>query len=223
VTKSVLVVEDSLETRARFVRAVESDARLRLHAAVGSCAEADGALRQQPGPDVALIDLGLPDGSGIDVIRSTRALHPSTLVLVVTVFGEQTKVIESVRAGASGYLLKDCTLHQIGDAILDLLAGGSPLSAAVARHVLRQLQSAGAQVESAVPAAADVPRLTRRELEILELLARGFRSAELADMLGISAHTVVTHTRSIHRKLEVSSRSEAIYEAVHLGLIRLSD
>jgi DNA-binding NarL/FixJ family response regulator len=109
---------------------------------------------------------------------------------------------------------------EIGDAVLALLAGGSPISPSIARHVLRRLQREG----DAAPAPdAPAPRLTPREHEVLTLIAKGFSFPEIADLLGVSAHTVTTHVRHIYGKLEVGSRGSAVYEAVALGLIRLGD
>jgi DNA-binding NarL/FixJ family response regulator len=231
-THSVLIVEDDPETRRHFARAIERCERLRLSAAVATCAEARRVLKETP-PDVLLTDLQLPDGNGIELIRETRGELPATQILVISVFGDESTVIASVRAGASGYLLKDGTADQIAASVVELCDGGSPLSAQVARYVLRlvQVPAAGAAAPARTPAPEPAPQrpkdaapsLTEREVSVLELLAKGFSSTEIAELLGISRHTVITHSRNIHRKLEVSSRSAAIFEAVNLGLIKLGD
>jgi DNA-binding NarL/FixJ family response regulator len=137
--------------------------------------------------------------------------------MVITAFGDEKTVIAAIEAGASGYLLKDGSSAEVGEALLELVGGGSPISPSIARHVLRRLQR-----ENEAP-AEDAPRLTEREHEILSLIAKGFSFPEIAGLLSISAHTVTTHVRHIYEKLEVSSRSSAVYEAVQLGLIRLEE
>jgi DNA-binding NarL/FixJ family response regulator len=222
---SVLLVEDDTPTRAHLGRAITANPRLALMAALPSCAEARCELATHR-PDVLLTDLQLPDGSGIDLIREVRQHHPGTQAMVITVFGDEHSVISSLEAGATGYLLKDGTSESIGDSILQLVAGGSPISPPIARHLLRRFQAtAGSEPAKPAPpdATAEEPALTPREVEILRLIAKGFSFPEIARLLGISAHTVTTHVRHIYGKLEVNSRGEAVYEAVNQGLIRMDD
>jgi DNA-binding NarL/FixJ family response regulator len=222
---SVLLVEDDTPTRAHLARAIEANARLALLAARATCAEARAELATAS-PQVLLTDLQLPDGSGIELIREVRERHPDTQAMVITVFGDERSVISSLEAGATGYLLKDGTSESIGESILQLVAGGSPISPPIARHLLRRFQASppGERAETP-PGGASVPEtsLTSREVEILRLIAKGFSFPEIARLLGISAHTVTTHVRHIYGKLEVNSRGEAVYEAVHQGLIRLDE
>jgi DNA-binding NarL/FixJ family response regulator len=224
---SVLLVEDDTPTRAHLGRAIAANPRLSLMGALGTCAEARGELAGKR-PDVLLTDLQLPDGSGIELIREARQRHPGTQSMVITVFGDERSVISSLEAGATGYLLKDGTSESIGDAILQLVAGGSPISPPIARHLLRRFQASPTnlpeQARSDEPdATAAEPALTAREVEILRLIAKGFSFPEIARLLGISAHTVTTHVRHIYGKLEVNSRGEAVYEAVNQGLIRMDE
>jgi DNA-binding NarL/FixJ family response regulator len=212
----VLLVEDDAPTREHLARAVEARPELALIGRAASLAEGR-ALLARAAPDVLLTDLGLPDGSGIELIRELRAQAPAGAAMVITTFGDERTVIAAIEAGASGYLLKDGSFEEIGAAVLELVAGGSPISPAIARHVLRRLQREGAE---AAPQAG-APRLTEREHEVLSLIAKGFSFPEIAALLAISAHTVTTHVRHIYEKLEVSSRASAVYEAVQLGLIRL--
>lgn len=211
---SVLLVEDEVRTRSHLARSIESEPGLALSAAVGSCAEARAALREAP-PDVLLTDLDLPDGNGIELIREVRQRWPRTEIMVVTVSGDERTVLSAVEAGAGSYLLKQGTREEIGAAILQLLEGGSPISAPIARHLLRRFQAPD-------HVARDLPdaHLTERETEILKLVAKGFRSSEIGELLSISPHTVTTHIRHIYEKLEVNSRGAAVYEAVNRGLIR---
>jgi DNA-binding NarL/FixJ family response regulator len=210
----VLLVEDDEYTRDRLARAVAEHPALELLAAVGSCAEARRELdRRQPA--VLLTDLGLPDGDGVDLIREVRRRGFKTETMVVTIFGDEQHVVAAIEAGAMGYLLKDGSPDYIGQSILDMLAGGSPISPPIARYLLRRFRT----IEAAP--AADVPRLSEREREVLGLIVKGFSYAEAARLTGVSPHTVTAHVRNIYRKLEVHSRGEAVYEALQLGLVKL--
>jgi DNA-binding NarL/FixJ family response regulator len=218
---SVLLVEDDEHTRAHLARAVRANAALDLIGVAGSCAEARELLARRA-PEVLLTDLGLPDGNGIELIRELRARDPDALAMVITVFGDEGSVLSAIAAGASGYLLKDGTSDYIGESIVQLVAGGSPISPSIARHLLRQFR-APEQAPALADPAPDAPHLTARETEVLQLIAKGFSFGEIAEMLGISPHTVTAHVRSIYRKLEVSSRGAAVFEAANLGLLKLGE
>jgi DNA-binding NarL/FixJ family response regulator len=139
--------------------------------------------------------------------------------MVITVFGDERHVVAAIEAGALGYLLKDGSAEYVGRSILALVAGGSPVSPAIARHLLRRFGSPAAGV-----AGGDAPpRLTERESETLRLIMKGFSYAEAASVMGVAESTVTSHVRSIYRKLEVHSRSEAVYEALQLGLVKLDE
>ncbi|MFN3564829.1 MAG: response regulator [Burkholderiaceae bacterium] len=211
----VLIVEDEPATRERLTAIVASTAGLAVAAAVGDLAGALAAVeRPQFAPRVALVDLQLPDGSGIDVIRALRRHVPGSDAMVISVLGDETHVIAAIEAGATGYLLKDADADAVGASILKLIAGESPISAAIARHVLRRLH---APVQPAPPGA---PRLTPREADVLRLIAKGLSYARIADALQMSPNTVPSYVKQIYRKLEVNSRGEAVFEALQLGLLR---
>ncbi|MDH3687115.1 MAG: response regulator transcription factor [Myxococcales bacterium] len=214
----ILVVEDDPPTRRHLVRAIEAHPELDLVRAAGSVAEGRSALAEEQ-PDVLLTDIGLPDGTGIDLIRAIREVAPKAISMAVTALGDEKTVISAIEAGASGYLLKDGSHDEIGGAVLELVAGGSPISPSIARHVLQRLhrEDADAREES----ENDAPTLTSREHEVLTLIAKGFSFPEIAELLEISAHTVTTHVRHIYEKLEVNSRGSAVYEAVNLGIIQM--
>jgi DNA-binding NarL/FixJ family response regulator len=163
-------------------------------------------------PDIVLTDLGLPDGSGLEVITKTRALHPLSEVLVVTVFGDETHVLAAIEAGAGGYLLKDSGLNALGHHLQDLRSGGSPLSPRIARMLIQRHRESPAPeaLPAATPGAAGT--LTPRELEVLTGIAKGFSYAELAELLSVSTNTVRTYIKRIYQRLSVNSRSEAVYE-----------
>jgi DNA-binding NarL/FixJ family response regulator len=216
----VILVEDDDYTRERLARAIAAHPDLRLLGTAASC-DAGRALLARGGIDVLITDLGLPDGSGVDLIRASRDLDPSPLALVITVFGDESHVIAAIEAGAMGYLLKDGTADYIGASILEMIAGGSPISPPIARYLLRRFRpSAAPDAEPAAPTPLPAP-LSDREQEVLQLIVKGFSYAEIAGLLGLSAHTVTTHVRGIYRKLEVHSRSEAVYEALTTGLVKL--
>lgn len=215
---AVLLVEDDTNTRERLAAAIAAHDGLALQAAVGSCAAAREELARAT-PAVLLTDLGLPDGDGTELIRELRERRLATLPMVITVFGDEKHVVAAIEAGALGYLLKDGSPDYVGRSILELVAGGSPVSPAIARHLLRRF---GAPDESTAP-RDERPRLTEREGETLRLIMKGFSYAEAGAVMGVAESTVTSHVRSIYRKLEVHSRSEAVYEALQLGLVKLDE
>ncbi len=224
----VLIVEDEPELLLKFATAVQSDPLLALSGAVPT-GKAGMALLDALKPDVLLVDLGLPDMSGIDVIRHSALHHPNTDVLVVTMFGDDQHVLASIEAGATGYLLKDALADRICVSIHELRAGGSPITPSIARKVLARFRlplPLPVQVPVTSPsgtnAASDgnsIAVLTEREVDILRLVAKGLSFNEVGDSLSISPHTVVTHVKKIYRKLAVHSRGEAVFEAGQMGLL----
>jgi DNA-binding NarL/FixJ family response regulator len=215
---TIVIVEDDEVTRARLARIVAEHPELELAAAVGTLREGRAALRAGCGVDVALIDLALPDGNGVDLIREARHEPGAPEVIVISVFGDEEHVVAAIEAGATGYLLKDRPSLDVATAITDLLAGGSPISPAIARHLLQRLHAPPAAPDRKGPAGPD---LTSREQEVLEVLAKGFTYDEAAAILGVSFHTIASHVKHIYEKLAVGSRSEAIYEATQLGILKL--
>lgn len=221
---SVLVVEDEPEFMRRFSDAVLADAGLRLAGVVGT-GQAAIALLDAHAPDAMLVDLGLPDISGVEVIRHAARHHPGCDVMVVTMFGDDAHVMASIEAGATGYLLKDASSERIAAAVHELRAGGSPISPSIARRVLGHFRVAVTPPAAAprAPAAAAAPPvpsiLTERETEILRLTAKGLNFDTIGELLEISPHTVVAHVKKIYRKLAVHSRGEAVYEASQMGLL----
>jgi DNA-binding NarL/FixJ family response regulator len=208
----VMVVEDDPRFLDAFVAAVHGAPDLTLTVSAATLAEALRALNGPPA-DVLLTDLQLPDGSGIDLIRRMRQLWPTCQAVVATVFGDEAHVLAAVKAGAVGYLLKDSTADSFVEQLRTLRAGGSPISPLIARHLLRHLQPAPLQ-------AAPVNPLSEREAEVLQAITKGFSFDEIARMLGVSRHTVLTYGRRIYAKLEVNSKTEAVYEARRMGLVR---
>jgi len=226
VAHRILLVEDDGPTRRHLARAVEAHPGLSLVDEAATFAAGVKALDRAL-PDVLLTDLGLPDGSGIELIRILRTRAPDSLAMVITALGDEKTVLAAVEAGASGYLLKDGSDAEVGASLDCLLAGGSPISPSIARKLLRRMhaQPAGEEVAGAPPSgpSPSSPSLSPREVEVLQLIAKGFSFPEIAELLEVSAHTVTTYVRRIYGKLEVGTKSSAVYEAVSLGLIRMND
>lgn len=175
----------------------------------------DGFAALDPRPDVVLMDLGLPGLSGAQATERLQAAHPAVAVLVLTVFEDEEAIFAAVKAGASGYLLKDTTTERLVEAIEEVRAGGVPLSPVVARTLLR-LAVDGPPADL----APETFQLTPREQEILRLAVRGDSEVRIGAQLFISPHTVRTHLAHIYDKLHVSSRAAAVRVALTSGLVR---
>ena len=172
-------------------------------------------------PDVVLLDLNLHDIDGIEVAKALRATAEKLEILIFTVLDEDDKVLAAIRSGASGYLLKGASADRVAEAIREVHAGGSVIQPALARRLIKQFvgPAAGAAPSAAAPTAGEGRVLTARELEILELIARGMSNAEAARALGLSPGTIRTHLEHIYAKLEVSNRTEAVTQGIRRGLI----
>src|SRR3954469_6394601 len=189
--------------------------------AAGTLTEARACLAQGA-PKVLLTDLQLPDGHGVDLIRETRQRFPDTEIMVISILGDEESVISAITVGATGYLLKDAFPTDIAATVRDLVAGHSPISASIARFIVRRTQNTAQNSAEPPPGPAlNTARLTPREIDILWGIAKGFSYAEIASHLGLSKQTVPGHIKNIYRKLEVHTRSEAVFEAVQQGLIKL--
>lgn len=212
------IVEDEPQTRAALAGRLAAVDGYRILWQADRLRGARESLLRDP-PDVLIVDLGLPDGSGLDLIADARRQCPEIAILVLTVFGDEQKLLRAIERGARGYLLKDEPAIGLVEAIEQLRVGGAPISPAIARHLLLRLQAAPAEL--ALPAQVDAAQvhLAPREGEVLRLAAKGYNHAEIARLLGLSPNTVASHTRRIYEKLEVRSRAEAIYEATRLGLL----
>jgi DNA-binding NarL/FixJ family response regulator len=211
------LVEDNIRTRSRIAKLLTdslSDVRItqlgNLNAALSFAAMAK--------QDYWLIDLGLPDGSGVDLIRFVCQRFEQANILVISVFGDVENIIRSIQAGADGYLLKDAIDKDLVQAIHAIGLGGTPLSPMIASRLLeRMLPTSAAQNSNDEPQIAEP--LTLRETELLGLLARGYKYAEVSQLMDIGLSTVQTHVRRIYNKLAVNSRAEAVFEAKALGIL----
>ena len=215
----ILVVDDDDAFRESVCAAIARDSDLVLAAQVNSVAAAREAIVHGDF-DVALIDLGLPDGNGIDLIREISRTLPEADVMVVTVFGDEAHVLASIEAGATGYLLKRSLNDTLGETVRELRAGGSPISPVIARQLLHRFKrDTPESPQQPATAVVDDGGLSEREREVLLFIAKGFTVGEIANMLHLSAHTVATHVKHIYRKLAVHSRTEAVFEAGRMGLL----
>lgn len=226
-----MIVEDDPQMREFFAASVRRSPELRLESSVASVAEAKTFLdRAAYGVDVLLTDLGLPDGSGLEVIRYARQRHPACEALVISMFGDEDNVLASIEAGALGYIHKDAAPDDIANTILEMKAGASPISPMIARRVLSKYRSmqinsapippfAAQTAAKAEAVEAEKGLLSRREQEVLELIARGFSYSEIAELKALSVHTIQTHIKSLYGKLEVHSKMEAVMEATRMGLL----
>ena len=212
IVERILVVEDDPSTLGWLLAELAALPGVQA----SGCADVAEARRwlEANTPHIVLTDLGLPDGSGIEVIGHALRLHPQCEVLVISIFGDDTHVVAAIEAGARGYLLKDSSLAPLGGQLQHLRDGGSPLSPQIARTLIRRQRPTPARADVDTGAADSAGRtvLTEREFEVLTFIAKGFSYHEGAAMLGVSTNTVRTHVKRIYQKLAVNSRSEAVYE-----------
>jgi DNA-binding NarL/FixJ family response regulator len=237
-SRSILVVEDDSETRKYFAEVlsgdddsyggsdIDSDSATDIDVdgteaadfadyvvwTAATLFEGSAALNRSQ-PDVLLVDLGLPDGDGLDLIREARKLSKEILILVITVFGDETSVVGAIEAGAQGYLLKAEAPADLRESVRQILSGGAPISPGIASHLLRRFQETGHSQKG-----KDL-RFTRRELDVLGLMVKGLPYGEAAKVLGVTRNTVAGYVKSIYSKLEVNSRGEAVYEALSQGIV----
>jgi DNA-binding NarL/FixJ family response regulator len=229
-TWRVVLVEDNQAMRTFLETSVLADRRLELCASFATL-DAARTWFDSHGADLLLVDLGLPDGSGLDLMRHVQRRWPGCDMLVLSMFGDEENVVASIEAGAVGYVHKDDDADDIAQTLVAVKSGASPISPMIARHLLKRLQpSADTQADTSLAAAsptashvdsaeASPVALSRREQEVLEYIARGFAYAEIARRQGITVHTVQTYIKKLYGKLAVHSRSEAVFEAHRLGLL----
>lgn len=208
---TVALLEDEPHTRAAIAAKLAQSSNIELIASLATLAEMRDALQQRQ-PEVLIVDLELPDGSGLDLIAFAHSRWPAMHILVLTVLDDEHKVIAAIERGADGYLLKDENAIALIDAVREVSEGGSPISPAIARHLVRRLAAQVPQPDASIT-------LSERERQVLQLAAKGYAYGEVAKLLGISVSTVASYTRHIYEKLQVDSRSGAVYEATRLGLI----
>jgi DNA-binding NarL/FixJ family response regulator len=205
------VIEDNDSYRNTIAELVDNTEGMRCGHAFQSCEQAFKVLEYDFAPEVILMDIGLPGISGIEGLGRIKAISPSTDLIMLTVFDDEKQIFEAICAGASGYLLKSAQPHDIIGAVRQVLEGGAPMDARIARKVLEMF------------ARLSVPMgeygLTGREKEILRLMVDGLTAKELAERLFLSFRTVDTHVKNIYMKLQVHSRSGAVAKALKERLL----
>ena len=196
---TVAIVEDNAGICEELQQILAED---RDFSCVCVCRNFKTALTEIPRalPDVIIMDINLPDGSGIEATRQLKLLLPHTQIMIFTIYEESEEIFRALEAGASGYLLKDTAPEELLLSIQDIREGGVPMTGEVARKVIRSFHKTPAKTEL----------LTSREEEILELLSQGFVSKEIASRLSISTETVKSHLKHIYDKLHVRTRTEAV-------------
>lgn len=220
--RRVLVVEDQVVMREAVTRVLGAAHLTTVVGVFGTVRATLDALRKGLEAEVALIDLGLPDGSGVDLIRAIRASQPAMIVVAFTALDDGETVFQALRAGARGYLLKSTGPTRLLNALDEALAGGAPMSPSVARRVVEAFQQDGQDLEDEVQLSkerASVARLTSREREVLLFVAKGMSYPEIARLLGVALGTVQGYVREVYAKLEVTSKAEAAVIATRLGLL----
>lgn len=178
-----------------------------------SVAEARAWLQSHLSPDIALVDLGLPDGDGAEIIELLNRTAPDCVAIVASIYDDDRHIFPALRAGANGYILKDQDRADIVPMLQGIAAGRPPLSPTIARKILTSFRP------SVAPQKIPAPSLTSRETEVLMFISKGMTMAETATLLGISRHTVDGYIKEIYRKLNVSSRAEAALSARQMGLV----
>jgi DNA-binding NarL/FixJ family response regulator len=217
--KRALIVEDLPEIRAWLADAASDAFEGIATVAVGRRDEALRAI-QSESFDLALIDLGLPDGSGIDVVADLYARQSAALPVVVTIYDDDAHLFPALQAGAFGYLLKEQARDTLVAQLLRITHGEPPLSPPIARRVLSYFASAAGRHQEMAQKLENEVRLTDRETEVLQRVAKGFTMPEIAQQFGLSRHTIGDYIKQIYRKLNVSSRAEAALEAARRGLVK---
>jgi DNA-binding NarL/FixJ family response regulator len=204
---SIAIVEDDCAVRASLAEILQHAVDCRC---AGDYGTAEEALRKLPAlrPDVILMDINLPDLSGVECVRQLSQLLPAARILMLTVQEDPDSIFNSLAAGASGYLLKPVRTAELVAAVKDVFHGGAPMTSSIARKVVQSFKRAG-------PSRSETEKLSPREQGVLDALAKGYSYKETADLLGISYSTVHTHVERIYQKLHVKSRGQAV--AKYLG------
>lgn len=213
------ILEDDENTRSYLEAYLAHQPDFAVVFSCGRLADAMLAIAEAK-PDIALVDIRLPDGSGLDFVRAYRATGDGR-ALMLTVLGDKTTVLLAFECGASGYLLKDTPVERIAHDIRALVAGGTPISAQAASHLLALVRNSAPTPSDTVRLAPISNLLTPRELDVLTMFSRGLTYRETAQTLGMSSHTVSDHVKSIYSKMAVHSRNEAVFEAVQNGWLKL--
>lgn len=196
----IMIVEDNTVIRSSLEELVNSISGCEC---VGTCASGEEGLKLIPRlkPDLVMMDIHLPNLSGIECTRKLKEILPGLAVLILTVYEDETKIFQALKAGASGYILKRTNPREIVRAIEEVLEGGAPMTSSIGRKVVESFREASAPKEGK-------DALSRRETEILEVLSQGLSNKEIAGHLNINVETVRWHLKQIYEKLHVHSRTK---------------
>jgi DNA-binding NarL/FixJ family response regulator len=173
-------------------------------------------------PDIVLMDIRMPRSNGIEACRAVKAAAPSAKIIILTISDEEEDLFEAIRAGASGYLLKDIPLDEVADTVRAVHGGQSLINPSMAAKLLTEFAALARRDEEERAQEVPAPRLTEREMQVLKLVARGMNNRDIAKELFISENTVKNHVRNILEKLQIHSRMEAVMVAVREKLIEFS-
>jgi DNA-binding NarL/FixJ family response regulator len=213
-----LIVDDHALFRRGLEMVLDSERDIEL---VGEASDGEEAVRKagESLPDVVLMDIRMPRSSGIDACRALKAVAPSAKIIMLTISDEEADLFEAIKAGASGYLLKDIPLDEVAESVRAVNGGQSLISPSMAGKLLTEFATLARREEEEPPQEVPAPRLTEREIEVLKLVARGMNNRDIAKELFISENTVKNHVRNILEKLQIHSRMEAVLVAVREKLI----
>ncbi|MDF5751370.1 response regulator transcription factor [Spongiactinospora sp. TRM90649] len=216
----VLIVDDHALIRRSLELALSAESDIEV---VGEASDGKEAveLADRLLPDVVLMDVRMPRLSGIEATRSIKESVPSTRMIMLTVSDEEEDLFEAIKAGATGYLLKDVQLDEVPDAVRGVHEGQSLINPAMAAKLISEFASMSRK-EAERPPQLPVPRLTDREMEVLRLVAKGMNNREIAKQLFISENTVKNHVRNILDKLQLHSRMEAVVYAVRERMLEIT-
>lgn len=207
----ILIIEDRTEIAHRMENSIRNTDGMHVCGISGTVDQGLAMLFDLQ-PRIVLIDLGLPDGSGVEVIKAVTQTNWPCDALVISIFGDEARVIEAIAAGAKGYILKSGKMRDIGADVHEVINGGSPISPQIARYLLTMVSN------HPTPSNPSI-KLTSREVEILSAVAHGYKRREIGEKFNISTGTVGNHINNIYRKLEVGSNTEAIAQATRMGIL----
>lgn len=208
---SILLIEDFKDIRM-WLSGLLHEAFNAVEITEAATVSQANAILDSQSFDIVILDLNLPDGTGVDILRRIKAHKLATHCIVATAYDDDAHLLPALNAGADGYLLKDQQSEQLVHDLHGILNGAPPLSPPIARRIMKLARQD--------PVTVLLVSLTKREDEVLTYIAKGFSRTEIADQLGVSVHTIATHVRTIYSKLDISSRAEATVEAIRRGLIR---
>jgi DNA-binding NarL/FixJ family response regulator len=216
-----MIVDDHALFRRGLEMVLETEPDIELVGQASDGAEAV-EMAAEALPDIVLMDIRMPRSSGIEACRAMKAAAPSTKIVILTISDEEADLFEAIRAGASGYLLKDIPLDEVAETVRAVHGGQSLINPSMAAKLLTEFAAMARRDDEERSEELPAPRLTEREMEVLKLVARGMNNRDIAKELFISENTVKNHVRNILEKLQIHSRMEAVMVAVREKLIEFS-